>query len=266
MDRIGSDSSSNTNTSYEPNTCEAAAPPPPPREPVATCFDGSVAYDAGVCATTGLKGPPTAAQQYVANLGKSDPESSSATPSPTAQPSQRDMLQQMVTDASKTAMAAVEGALADGSLEANKEVEYSIELPNGAEAKVGIVGSMALNADGTPELAAKLTGKIEAKVGALSAEAELSYARGPDGKESISVGACLFGGVDQEAGDVVELEAKAGLCATYSDARGEPALLQLDAVGRAGASIGLGGAWSWGHEVETRTVLSREPSPYEFLR
>lgn len=266
MDRIGSDTSSNANTSYEPNTCEAAVPPPPPREPVATCFDGSVAYDSGVCAQTGLKGPPTAAQQYVANLGKSAPESGAAPTAALAQPNQRDVLQQMVSDATQTAMAAVQGALANGSLEANKELEYSIELPNGAEAKVGIVGSMAVNAHGAPELAAKLTGKIEAKVGALSAEAELAYARGPDGKESISVGACLFGGVDQEAGDFVELEAKAGLCATYSDARGEPALLQLDAVAKAGASVGLGEAWSWGHEVETRSVLSREASPYEFLR
>ncbi len=271
MDRIGSSSSNNAQSSYEPNACESSPTTPSNHEATATCPDGSLTYDAGICASTGLKGPPTAAQQYVANLSlasseSAQPEALAEAPLAGAKETPRDALQQMVNDAADAATEAVRAALRHGSLETGQKLEVSATLPNGCEAKFSITASMELNAQNRPELVAKVEGSIEAKVGALSAEAAFSYVRGTGGTESLSLGACIFGGVDQNAAALVELEAKAGVCGTFRDSSGTAATFELEAVARAGASLSLGEAWKWGHEVETRALLSRETLPYDMLR
>jgi hypothetical protein len=172
----------------------------------------------------------------------------------------------MVNDAADAATDAVRSALDNGSLKAGKRLEVSATLPNGCEAKFSMTASMELNAQNRPELVAAAEGSIEAKIGALGAEAAFSYARGTGGAESLSLGACVFGGVDQQAAELVELEAKAGVCATFRDSTGAAATFELEAVARAGASFSLGEAWKWGHEVESRTLLSRETLPYDVLR
>lgn len=280
MERIGSSSASSNSTSTsnltpEPLVCETPSP-----EPVASCPDGSIAFDQGVCAKAGLKGPPTAAERYAASLFEAAPDSNPVAPG--APPEVANELQaaktsgasaiaieqtlrQLVHDAGDAVVDSVRRALATGSLEAGRKYEYHVKLPNGCEGKFSISAALEKDAGGKPELVAQVTGAVEGKIGLVSASAEFTYSKSTSGKESIAFGACVFGGVDQEAGGLFELEAKAGVCATIVDSRDAAATLELDAVLKVGAGIGTSEGFGSGYEFEARKPLTRESTAFEIL-
>lgn len=275
MERVGSSSVSNSNLTPEPQACETPTP-----EPVASCPDGSVAFDQGVCVKSGLKGPPTAAERYAASLVEA---ASDSTPGPTGSAPEgaselqnvrtsgtgtlatEQALRQLVHDASEAIVDSVRSALETGSLEAGRKYEYHVKLPNGCEGKFSISAELERDAQGKPELVAQVSGGVEGKVGLVSASAEFSYSKSSNGNESIALGACVFGGVDQEAGGLFKLEAKAGVCATIADSRGAPATLEVDAVLKAGAGIGISERFGSGYEFEARKPLSSESFAFEIL-
>lgn len=267
MDRVSSNSSSNQ--SFQANSCNL--PEAPPAQATASCPDGSVAYEDGVCAKYGLKGSATAAQRYVANLASNPGAEPSATgtnaaPSAPGAPTQREhALRQLVNDAGAAVVDLAKEAFANGSFEAGKSVDYEVKLPNGCKAKFGVSVAMGVNGEGKPELTMKVSGTIEGQVGLVGAQADFSYSQSASGEESLSIGACLFGGAHQEAGGLVDLEAKAGLCATIEDTSQGSAVFHLDAVAKAEAQFGLGGAFGWGHEFEARTTLARETLSYDIV-
>lgn len=268
MDRIGNSSPNPLNQCYEPNTCEP--PPVPSPGAKASCPDGTVSAD-GVCASTGLKGPQTAAQRYVESLAAGTTEASSGVQAgsgavPLSASASRESLKELMSDASAAAMDAVRSAIANGSLAAGQKLERELTLPNGCSAKFSITGSLQTDERGKPELVLAASGSVEGKLGAVSAEVQFSYSRSTSAQESVSFGACLFGGVDQDAAHWAELEAKAGVCATLKDGADAPATLEFEAVAKASAGFDLGGGLTWGIETEARTTLSKEELAYDFLR
>lgn len=277
MERVGSSSASVPNLTPEPQVCETPSP-----EPVASCPDGSVAFAQGVCATAGLKGPPTAAERYAASLFESGSEIPATATQPAAESSgagsqttrlgapsigaTEQTLRQLVHDAGEAVVDSVRSALETGSLEAGRKYEYHVELPNGCQGKFSISAAIEKNAAGIPELVAQVSGGVEGKVGLVSASAEFTYSKSSSGKESIAFGACVFGGIDQEARGLFELEAKAGVCAALVDTRDAPATLEVDAVLKAAAGIGVSGSLKSGYEFEARRPISRESAGFDLLR
>jgi hypothetical protein len=270
VDRIASSTPNLPNQSYDPNSCEP--PTAPPIGPaVVSCPDGSTSDD-GICANSGLKGPPNAAQRYLADFATSgrspepavsqDVQKSNDTTDVTT----GDALAEMVADAGTAVMDAVRSALANGAVGVGQQIEHRVTLPNGCRARFNITGSIEKDVNGKPELATNVSGSIEAKLGAASAEAKFSYAISSSGREALSLGVCVFGGVDQDAAGLAGVQAKAGLCSTLKGAIGAPATLEVEAVAKAGASIHLFGDVTWDHGFETRTTLSKTTLGYDLLR
>lgn len=259
MDRIGNTSSSPVNQSYDPNTCEAPNEPAPTQAP-ASCEDGSVSDD-GVCASAGLKGPPTASERYVASLTAASEQAGADSPEQTTR-----AVQQLVEETSSAVLDKVRSAVADGSIKAGTKVDYEAGLPNGTKAKFSVSGAMEEDAEGKPELVAKVSGGATGNFGAVSASAAVSFSHSTSGRETLSLGACLFGGVRQEAADLAKLQLQAGVCATWKDSTDAAMTFEVDAVARASAGMKLGGNFEWVRDVEVRTPLSKEQLDYDLLR
>lgn len=256
VERVGQSGNRPIQSSYEPNTCEPTAETSP-NEPTASCPDGSNAYGDGVCATTGLKGPPTAAQQFIANLSNESP----ATVSPT---------QANSTEAAEAAKSLIESSkelilnalddLADQT-KGGQKLERSIRLSNNCQLSVSISGVVGADAEGNPALSVRATGTILAEWAAGGADATFSYSRDHNGEETLRLSACYLHGPKVRAEGLVDVKARAGVCATYKEVTGADAALQLDLVGKAGASIRLSENWKWGHEFETRQTIVKITLP-----
>jgi hypothetical protein len=277
MDRIGNCSPNSVNQSYDPEACdpeacEASSARAKP-QPVASCPDGAVSDD-GICLGTRLKGPPSAAERYIAHLAAMTEQSEAASgqdeqwgngAAPISEEAAGETWQEVIGDAASVVVSAMRSAVSDGSVEAGKKLQYAVHLPDGSGAKFSIAGSTEVNAEGAPELVTKVTGGVNGKFGAVSAEAEFSFSHSTSGRESLSFGACVFGGVDEEAAELVEFEAKVGVCATLKDTTDESATLEVEAVATSGAGFDLGGGLSWAHEFQARRTLSKEHLGYDLV-
>lgn len=279
MERVGNSNAAPPNLGpLEPGVCETPKP-----EPVASCPDGAVAFDQGVCAKSGLKGPPTAAERYAASLFEGSvgseppaeafahaPQASAAHPTDTTLTSEsraetEQVLRQLVHDAGEAVIESVRSAVESGSFESGRKYEYQMTLPNGCKGKFAITAAIEKAADGKPEFVAHVSGGVEGQLGLVSASLEFTYAKASGGHESLALGACVFGGVAQEAAGLFKLEAKAGVCATIVDTRDAPATLEVDAVVKAEAGFELSESWTTGYDFEARRPISREPQAFDLV-
>jgi hypothetical protein len=268
VERVGQGGTSPIQSSYEPNTCE---PPTDTssNEPVASCPDGTVAYGDGVCATTGLKGPPTPAQQFVANL--SNTEQTIVSPvqlAPAAllhQPAESQRTAEVLIEGSKDLVMDVLNGLYD-ELKGGKKIERTIRLSNNYELKVSAGAILGKDSKGKAALSVRATGSIVAKFPTGSSDATFAYSRDHNGQQTLRLGVCYFYGPGVKVEGLVDAKGQAGLCASYKDATGTDATLQLDLVGKAGASLHLSENWSWSHHIETRHPLVKATLSEGLLR
>lgn len=271
MDRVNNSSSAATNTSYSANSCDV---PPTQPEPTASCPDGSVTYDAGVCEATGLKGPPTAAQRYLALLTDTNSASTGGTTATTSPPAGIEevnsaanavAVQQLIDESREVALATIRAAIKDATVNGGSGVTHALKLPNGCELSFSIQATVQQTANAEPALGYEVSAALEATFGVASGRVELSYSQTSAGKETFAFEACVFGGVKAGTDDVMSAEAQAGLCAKFKDGVDAPAEFQLDAVAKAGFSIKASELFEWETTAEVRTPLSREVLPFDVI-
>ncbi len=233
MDRVNNSSSAATNTSYSANSCDA---PPPQPEPTASCPDGSVTYDAGVCEATGLKGPPTAAQRYLALLTDTDSASTGGTNATTSPPAGIEevnsaanavAVQQLIDESREVALATIRAAIKDATANGGSGVTHALKLPNGCELSFSIQATLQQTANAEPVLGFEVSAALEATFGVVSGRVELSYSQTSAGKETFAFEACVFAGGKAGADELVSFEAQAGLCGKFKDGVDAPAEFSL---------------------------------------
>lgn len=233
---------------------------------------------AGVCNTTGLYGPPTAAQRFLATLATASadtPDTDIGMPSEVQTPKASDeptraqneaAVVQMIDEAREEVLAQVRSKIQELMVKGGDSLEYSVNLPNGCKLNVAIETSIDKSGSSQPTMTFKASGSVEATFGAVSGKVELAYSKSSNDRETFSFEACAFGGVNAGFDNLVTLEAKAGVCAVFRDTSEKPAELEVDAVAVGGFSVNFGNSWYWGHGAEAREPLSREVLSFDLIR
>lgn len=267
MDRIGSTSTNTINQSYEPDSCEPLAPP---ADPIASCADESVDDGDGSCATSWLKGPPTAAQRYLAHLAassESETTTAAATPSEAtavAPASAEEQLQHLLQTAAGLAVQELRSVVE--RTKAGESLSKSVPLGDVAKLSFGVLAEMGVNSQGNAELAYKISGSVELSYGAASGTFQINYSQTQSGEESVSVTGCGYLGLAKDFEGWFKAEARGGLCATVEDTTEAPITVTADAVLRVGVDLNLFEGAIQTHFLEHRKPLGHVQFETDLVR